>query len=149
MNDFGERERKLHSAKLLIGKTIQTALRCHVEPKFIFYKLIEAGYLNTCEFKGKKHSHLPLSPEVINKQFQLNEVNVDDLATVELGKHFITVLKRTISYLGGRGLTGDEIFTSFFSSAMDYWNTITDSPSEQMAMIRDSLDLISSNEASQ
>jgi len=144
MNNFRERERKLHSAKSLIGNTIQTALRCRVEPKFIFYKLIEAGYLSTCESQGKKHPHLPLSPEVINKHFQLDEVNVDDLATVALGKHFITVLKRTISYLEGRGLTEDEILSSFFLSAMDYLNTITDSPSEQLAMLRDSLGLIDS-----
>ena len=142
MNDFREKECNLHSAKLLIENTIQTALRCHVEPKIIFYKLIETGSLSTCESNGKKYPHLPLSTETIKKQFQLDETSVDDLATVELGKFSNTILKRTLWHLEGLELTEDEIYRLFFRSALEYSNTITDSPREKATMLIDSLDLL-------
>ena len=142
MTDFRERERKLHSANAQIGNAIQTALRCHVEPKIIFYKLIETGSLSTCESNGKKYPHLPLSTETIKKKFQLDETSVDDLVTVELGKFSNTILKRTLWYLEGLELTQDEIFTLFFRSALEYSNTITDSRREQATMTIDSLDLL-------
>ena len=142
MKNFRERERKLHSANAQIGNAIQTALRCHVEPKIIFYKLIETGSLSTCESNGKKYPHLPLSTETIKKKFQLDETSVDDLVTVELGKFSNTILKRTLWYLEGLELTEDEIFTLFFRSALEYSNTITDSRREQATMTIDSLDLL-------
>jgi len=142
MTDFRERERKLHSANAQIGNAIKTALRCRVEPKIIFYKLLETGSLSTCESNGKKYPHLPLSTETIKKQFQLDETSVDDLATVELGKFSNTILKRTLWHLEGLELTEDEIFTLFFRSALEYSNTITDSRREQATMTIDSLDLL-------
>ena len=85
--------------------------------KIICYKLLEASYISAYKPNEKRYSFLPLSPEVINKQFPLDEANVADAATASLGKHFDTVLKRTLSYLGGGGLDAHETSDLFKTSA--------------------------------
>ena len=117
MNDFEDPNHKLHWTKALIKNTIKTGLRCRVKPKLICYKLLEASYISAYKPNEKRYSFLPLSPEVINKQFPLDEANVADAATASLGKHFDTVLKRTLSYLGGGGLDAHETSDLFKTSA--------------------------------